>query len=196
MKVGKYYLIALGVIIVDQIIKLTVHFNMEMGVIGQKHVIGDVFKIYYILNPGMAFGATPGGGGGKIFLTIFRIIACGGIAYYIHRLYKQKYSKGLLIVGGFILGGALGNVVDSTFYGILLNNAPATAPYPLFHGQVIDMFYLDICDCLMPNWVPIIGGTALNLWPIFNFADASIFVSVIILLLWQKKLLKKPEPNL
>ena len=71
MKIGKYFLIALAVIIIDQIIKLTVHFNMEMGIMGQKLIVGDFFKLYYILNPGMAFGATPGGGNGKIFLTIF-----------------------------------------------------------------------------------------------------------------------------
>ena len=191
MKFWKYYLIALAVILVDQAIKLLVYHNMEMGVMGQIEIFGDYFKLYYILNPGMAFGATPGGGNGKLYLTLFRILACSGIGYYIYKLYKEGYKNGLLVLGGLILGGALGNVVDSTFYGIFLNNAPANAPFPLFHGQVIDMFFVDICDCLLPNWVPVMGGTYLNLWPIFNLADAAIFVSVGYILIWQKKIMAK-----
>ena len=186
MKVWKYFLIALVVIIIDQAVKLLVHFNMEMGPMGEIHLISDVFKLHYTLNEGMAFGITLGFEYGKLLLTLFRLFAVGLIGYYIIYLYKNGAQKGLLICAGMIMGGALGNVIDSLFYGVFLDNAPYDAPMIWFNGQVIDMFYLDIYEGYMPDWIPLIGGDWMSLWPIFNIADAAIFAAVTWIIIKQK----------
>ena len=138
MKIWKYYLIALIVILIDQGVKLFTHFNMELGPVGEIQLIGDVFKLHYTLNPGMAFGIILDFEYGKLFLSLFRIVAVIGIGFYIKYLYDSKAPKGLLICIGMILGGAVGNVLDSLFYGFAFNNAPYGSPTPWFHGQVID----------------------------------------------------------
>lgn len=186
MKVWVYFFVALIVIVVDQAVKLLVHYTMELGPVGEISVIGDVFKLHYTLNEGMAFGITLGFKYGKLVLTLFRLVAVGLIAYYILYLYKTGAQKGLLICVAMVLGGALGNVLDSIFYGVFLGNTPYHAPMDWFHGQVIDMFYLDIYEGHMPNWIPLIGGDWMSLWPIFNIADAAIFGAVVWILIKQK----------
>ena len=186
MKVGKYFLVALIVILVDQAVKLLVHFNMELGPVGEIQLIGDLFKLHYTLNEGMAFGITLGFEYGKLVLTLFRLVAVFYIGYLIITFSKKDVPNGLLICGGMILGGALGNVLDSTFYGVFLNNTPYDAPMDWFHGQVVDMFYLDLYEGYLPDWVPVLGGDWLSLWPIFNIADAAIFVAVAWVLIKQK----------
>ncbi len=185
--VYKYFLLTIGVIILDQVVKLLVHYNMELGLAGQIKVFDDWFKIHYTLNPGMAFGLELGSSNGKLFLTLFRIVAVVAIAYYLIYLYQKNVSTGLLWSMGLILGGAIGNVLDSTFYGVLLDNAPYGSPYPWFHGQVVDMFYIDIWEGILPDWIPGLGGQYYSLWPIFNIADASIFCGVSIILIFQKR---------
>lgn len=171
----------------DQAVKLLVHFNMDMGLAGQIPVLGDWFKLHYTLNPGMAFGMQLGSEYGKLFLTIFRLVAMVGIGYYLYYLAKKKVHSGLLWSVALILGGAIGNLIDSIFYGVFLDNAPYGSSTPWFHGQVVDMFYIDIWEGRVANWVPIFGGDHMALWPIFNIADASIFVGVTFILLMQKK---------
>lgn len=185
MKYTKYYILTIAIIVVDQFIKLATfkYFNYEGD---EVKVLGDWLKLHYITNPGMAGGIEFGGNYGKIFLSVFRLFAMAGIAYYLYVMAKKKMHSGLLWCVAGILGGAMGNVVDSTFYGKFLGLVTDNAFTPWFHGKVIDMFYVDICDCLIPNWVPLIGGTYYPLWPIFNLADASIFVSVIVILIFQK----------
>jgi signal peptidase II len=190
----RYFLLTLLVIVVDQAVKLLVHFNMEMGFIGQVKVIGDWFKLHYVLNPGMAFGMQIGHEYGKIILSVFRLLAVVGIAYYFLRLARRGAHPGLLWCGAAILGGAIGNVIDSTFYGVFLNNAPVDAPTPWFHGQVIDMFFFDIWEGLIPDWVPIWGGTYYST-PIFNVADAAIFLGVVTILLFQGTFFKEEKPQ-
>ena len=187
MKYFKFYLIAIGIIIIDQIVKLLVHFNMEMGSIGEILVFGDWFKLHYTENPGMAFGLEIGSDYGKLILTVFRLGAMGGIAYYLYYLIKKGVPTGLCISIALILGGAVGNVIDSTFYGVFLGNSPVGSPTPWFHGQVVDMFYVDIWEGYVNENIPIFGGRHMSLWPIFNVADASIFIGVSIILLFQKK---------
>lgn len=187
MKYYKYFLLSLGVIIIDQVVKLLVHFNMEMGMPGQIHVIGDFFKLYYLTNPGMAFGMKLDFEYGKLMLTVFRLFAMVGIGYYLYLLIQKGVHRGMLICIALILGGAIGNVVDSIFYGVFLNNAPVGVPTPWFYGQVIDMFYVDIWEGMIPSWVPGMGGKYMSLWPVFNVADASIFVGVFSILLFQKR---------
>ncbi|PTB90673.1 lipoprotein signal peptidase, partial [Marivirga lumbricoides] len=124
MKYYKYFFLALAVIVLDQAVKLFVHFNMELGANGQITVFGDWFKLYYTLNPGMAFGMQFGSEFGKLGLSLFRLVAMFFIAYYLYRLAKDDTHPGVLWSLALILGGAMGNVLDSTFYGVLLDNAP------------------------------------------------------------------------
>ena len=195
MKYFKFYLLSIGIIILDHVVKLVVHFNMEPGVAGQIQVFDDWFKLHYTLNPGMAFGMEIGSEYGKLVLTIFRLIAMVGIAYYLYILAKRKVHAGLIWSVALILGGAVGNVIDSAFYGVLLDNAPYDAVSPWFHGQVIDMFYIDIWEGRVADWVPLWGGDYIALWPIFNIADASIFVGVTIILIFQKRFFKEKEED-
>ena len=187
MKYWKYYLVALLVIVIDQLSKWAVHRYMPMGMPGEIPLLGDWFKLHYTLNPGMAFGVELPPPYGKILLTSFRLVAVTGIAYYIYKLWKQRAPNGLLVCIAMILGGALGNVIDSIFYGILYNNAPYGSPTPWFHGQVIDMLYVDIYEGILPASWPLVGGSHVSLWPIFNIADSAIFVGVALILLFQSR---------
>ncbi len=192
-EVVKYFGLSLIIIIVDQIIKILTHIYMMPGFNGEISLVGDLFKLHYTLNPGMAMGIEIGSAYGKTFLTIFRIFAMFVIGYYMFSLIKKQSPKGLILCISMILGGAVGNVIDSTFYGIWFGNSPIDAPSAWFNGQVIDMFYLDIWEGYLPSWIPIMGDKYYSLWPIFNFADASIFVSVIFLLIFQKKYFSENE---
>ena len=196
MKYFKYYLLSIGIILLDQTVKLLVYYNMEMGSVGQIPIFGDWFKLHYTLNPGMAFGMELGSEYGKLILTVFRLLAMIGIGYYLYVLAKKRVHPGLLWSVALILGGAIGNVIDSAFYGVLLDNAPYNAPTPWFHGQVIDMFYIDIWEGRVADWVPVWGGDYMALWPIFNIADASIFVGVTIILLMQNTFFNDDKHNL
>ncbi|WP_019948756.1 lipoprotein signal peptidase [Hymenobacter aerophilus] len=187
MKYWKYYLVALLVIVIDQLSKWAVHRYMPMGMAGEIPVFGDWFKLHYTLNPGMAFGVELPEPFGKMFLTLFRLVAVTGIAYYIYRLWKQHAPNALIICISLILGGAIGNLIDSIFYGVIYNNAPFGAPTPWLHGQVIDMLYVDIYEGILPSTWPLVGGSHLSLWPIFNIADAAIFVGVALILLFQNR---------
>jgi signal peptidase II len=191
MKYLKYFAIALLVIIIDQAVKMLVHYEMDFGTPGQIKVFGDWFKLHYTTNPGMAFGMQIGSEYGKLLLTSFRLIAMIGIGYYLYYIIKKNLHPAYIVCISMILGGAIGNLVDSVFYGVWLNNAPYNAPTPWLHGQVIDMFYIDIWEGFIPEWVPIWGGSYTALWPIFNIADASIFVGVTIILIFQGRFFKE-----
>lgn len=194
-----YYLISLGVIALDQIVKMVVHFNMELGSRGQIKIFGDWFKLHYLTNPGMAFGMEIGIEHGKLVLTLFRLAAMFAIGYYLFLLYQKQSNSGLLICIAMILGGAIGNLVDSIFYGVWLDNAPFDAPMPWFYGQVVDMFYIDIWEGRIADWVPILGGDYMALWPVFNVADASIFMGITFILIFQKRYFglsnEEPQPR-
>ncbi|SNS52082.1 signal peptidase II [Ekhidna lutea] len=191
----KYFLITLLIIIIDQIVKVVVHYNMDMGTKGQIMIFGDWFKLHYLTNPGMAFGMKLNFEYGKLILTVFRIGAMFAIGYYLYSLIKTKANSGLIICIALILGGAIGNLIDSVFYGIWFDNAPYDAPSPWFHGQVIDMFYIDIWEGYLPNWIPLLGGDYMALWPVFNIADASIFVAICFIIIFQKRYFKKEEES-
>ena len=189
----KYFGISLFVIALDQIVKMLVHFNMEMYAAGEIKVIGNLFRLYYLTNPGMAFGIKLDFEYGKMLLSLFRIGAMFAIGYYLYTLIKTGANKGFLVTVAMILGGAIGNLIDSIFYGVWLDNAPYDAPTPWFNGQVVDMFYIDLWKGHLPNWIPIIGGDYMALWPVFNIADASIFIAICIILIFQKRYFKKEE---
>ncbi len=183
----KYFGIALLVILIDQAVKMLVHFEMDFGTPGQILIFGEWFKLHYTTNPGMAFGMELGSEYGKLILTSFRLVAMVGIGYYLYYIIANKQNPVYILCISMILGGAIGNLVDSVFYGIWLNNAPYNAPTPWFHGQVVDMFYFDIWEGYLPDWIPIWGGSYTALWPIFNVADASIFIGVAIILIFQNR---------
>ena len=197
MKYTKYLSIALLMVIIDHIIKIWVHDNMILdSTASEIPLIGEWFRLHYTLNPGMAFGMQLPAPYGKVILSVFRLIAVGGIAWYIYSLSKKDTHWGLLTCMSLILGGALGNVIDSTFYGVLLDNAPEDAPTGWFYGQVIDMFYVRFpTTSRIPDWMPIWAGLPYST-PIFNFADASIFVGVVFILIFQRRFFLTDENTL
>ena len=134
----------------------------------------------------MAFGINFDFKYTKLILSLFRVIASIIIGYYLYLLISRKSNKMLLVCMSMILAGAIGNVIDSVFYGIIFDNAPLNSPFNLFYGQVIDMFYIDIWEGYIPSSIPILGGTYLSLWPVFNLADSYIFVGVAVLIIFQK----------
>ena len=189
LKYSKYFLLTLGMILLDQAVKIWVHYNIVLG--EEIPVFGDWFKLHYILNEGMAFGLRLNWEYGKLALTVFRLLAMVFISIYLYRMAKRGTHSGLLWSIALILGGAIGNVIDSTLYGVLFNNAPYDAVTPWFHGKVIDMFYLDVWEGTVADWVPFWGGEQLALWPIFNVADASIFAGVALIIIFQKRFFAK-----
>lgn len=182
----KYLFLTLILILVDQAIKLWMYYDVLPNHYGEIDLIPDFFKLHYVENKGMAFGMELGGEYGKLILTTFRLAAMVGICWYLVHLAQKNAHSGLLWSIAAVLGGAIGNVIDSTFYGVFLNNAPIGVSTPWFHGQVIDMFYAYGLDGQYPDWIPFIGGD-FNTTPIFNFADACIFCGVVSILIFQQK---------
>ena len=161
----------------------------------------ELFKLHFVENNGMAFGITFGGEMGKLFLTLFRIVAVCALGYFIKLLIDKKSSYSLIISFGLILAGALGNIVDSTFYGLLFSDSfhggvaefmPAEGGYgKLFHGKVVDMLHLVILRGVYPDWVPYLGNTPFLFFkPVFNIADVAISAGVINIILFQRAFFK------
>ena len=155
----------------------------------------------------MAFGMEFGGEAGKLFLTLFRIAAVCAIGYGVVYLIKKKYHRGLILNVSLIFAGALGNIIDSTFYGMIFNESTYFAPaklFPpgggyasLFHGRVVDMFYFPLIEGIFPQWVPVWGGQDFVFFrPVFNIADAAISVGVILILIFQKHYFKEEKKEI
>jgi signal peptidase II len=182
----KFLFLTFILILIDQAIKLWMFYDVLPNHYGEIDLIPDFFKLHYVENKGMAFGMELGGEYGKLILTTFRLGAMVGICWYLVHLARRNAHSGLLWSIAAVLGGAIGNVIDSTFYGVFLKNAPAGVSTPWFHGQVIDMFYAYGLDRQYPDWIPFLGGEY-NTTPIFNFADACIFCGVVSILIFQQR---------
>ena len=185
-------LIVVGVLLVDQLIKIWVKTNMTLH---EQIEILSWFKIVFIENNGMAYGMEIGS---KLVLSLFRVVAISVLGYYIIGQVKLQARWGYLVCLSMIFAGAVGNLIDSMFYGLVFN---ASSPYylsyfvpfgtgyaPFLMGKVVDMFYFPLIESDWPSWVPSVGGDHFVFFsPVFNFADASISVSVVLLLLFYRK---------
>ena len=196
MNLRKAYLIVFIILLVDQITKIYIKTNFVYGESGQIDVT-SWFKILLIENEGMAWGTVIPGLYGKLFLTIFRLVAVTGIGYWLWDSVTRKHSSNYLIVAiSLILAGAFGNIIDSVFYGVIFDdsyNHLATLftdkPYGTwFHGKVVDMLYFPLFEGNFPSWFPIWGGNHFKFFnAIFNIADMAISTGVGILLVFNKK---------
>ena len=173
------------VVLADQVSKILVKTNMFLG--QSYSVFGDWFYIHFTENYGMAFGIQFGGEIGKFFLTFFRLLAAGLIAYYIRYLIYQKQAPtGFVLSICLIFSGALGNILDSLFYGVIFGYDT------YFFGRVVDMLYFPLWEGTFPSWLPFWGGSDFLFFrPVFNIADSAITIGVILILLFYRNQLKE-----
>ena len=206
---GKHLIfLILLILAADQALKFYIKLNYYAG---EEHVIiGNWFRLHFVENEGMAWGWKFGGDWGKIALTLFRLVAVIWGSFLIRDFIAKKYSRGFLICASLIYAGALGNLIDSLFYGVIFEQSspitqnvarlfPPEGGYAsLLHGKVVDMLYFPlITNAHFPSWVPVWGGEEFEFFrPVFNLADASISVGVIVLLLFQNKLMKREEEKM
>jgi len=185
----KPFFLATIIIVLDQVIKTWVRTHMDFN--QEIHFLGSRGMLRYTENNGMAFGWEIGGSWGKLVLTIFRIVAVLGIGYGLIHLIRHKYHRGLIMCVALIFAGALGNIIDSTFYGLIYQHRD------LFQGRVVDMFYFPLFKGTYPSWFPVWHGQSFEFFePIFNLADSAISVGVILILIYQKRYFKHEVPEI
>ncbi|PJB15195.1 MAG: lipoprotein signal peptidase [Flavobacteriales bacterium CG_4_9_14_3_um_filter_32_8] len=202
--------ITIFILLIDQSLKIWVKTHLYLS--QEFPLIGDWFYIHFTENKGMAFGMEFGGEYGKLFLSLFRVVAVFAIGYYLFRLPKTTH-KGLKISVALIFAGAIGNILDSAFYGLIFNDSfhqiatflPEEGGYaPFLHGWVVDMFWFPLLEGNFPEWLPFWGGDQFLFFrPVFNVADASISVGISIIFIFNKKFFSKkveeethPSPSL
>jgi signal peptidase II len=197
MSLGKKSLLFIILILIaDQILKIWVKTHMQIG--DEIHLFGKFGMLHFIENNGMAFGMEMGGKTGKFILSLFRIIAIFGIGWFLSSLISKKSNPGLIFAVSAIMAGAIGNLIDSAFYGIIFNESynqqailfPPEGGYSSFlHGRVVDMFYFPIINTHWPDWSPFKPGESFVFFrPVFNIADSSITCGVLSIILFQKKM--------
>jgi signal peptidase II len=197
----KSILLIFLLLLADQTVKIWIKTHMMLG--QEFHVMGRWFIIHFTENNGMAFGLEFGGEWGKIILSSFRIIAVAGIGVYMGWLIRNKAPNGFVLAIAFIFAGAVGNIIDSMFYGMIFNHSygqvamlfPPDGGYDTFlHGKVVDMLYFPILQGTFPHWVPFWGSQEFVFFrPVFNLADSSITTGVLIILIFQRKFFKHKE---
>jgi signal peptidase II len=212
----RHIAIIIGLLVIaDQALKLYIKTHYLLN--DHQNVIGSGFQLYFVENPGMAYGWKFGGNMGKMALTIFRLFAVIFGTWYLGKLIKQHQHKGFIICAALIYAGALGNLIDSAFYGMIFDKGmkfnAAINDYDYYqglaqfskhgytsflHGNVVDMLYFPVIHGKFPNWVPFWGGDTFEFFrPIFNLADAAISTGVISILVFQKSFFRqrKNEEN-
>jgi len=199
MSIKKSLLIIVLVLLVDQVSKIYIKTHFALG---DSYEVFEWFKIHFIENSGAAWGAKLNDflpiseNSAKLILTVFRLFAVAGIGYWLFDSIKKQSSRTLVLAVSLIFAGALGNIIDSVFYGVLFNDSIGQVatlfseePYGgLFFGKVVDMLYFPMIDSTWPAWVPYFGGSNFSFFdPVFNVADTAISTGVGILLVFNKK---------
>ncbi len=200
MTLKKSIALIILIILIDQASKIYIKTNF---IIGQSESVFSWFKIYFLENEGMAWGTKIPGEYGKLFLTVFRIFAVFGIMYWLVSSFKKNASNFLTVAISLIFAGAVGNIIDSVFYGVIFNDSYHSVatlfsdqPYGrYFYGKVVDMFYFPIIEnAQFPEWMPFIGGKYFTFFnAVFNVADFAISVGIGILIVFNKKAFKETE---
>ena len=199
MSVGKKSaLFIFLILLIDQTLKIWIKTNMQIG--DEIRLFGNWGVLHFIENNGMAFGMEMGGKPGKLILSVFRIIAIFGITWFLVSLIQRKTNTALVLAVSAILAGAVGNIIDSAFYGMIFTESynqvatifPDGGGYSSFlHGKVVDMFYFPVINTHWPDWSPIKPGQSLIFFrPVFNVADSAITCGVISIILFQKKMFR------
>lgn len=189
-------LIICSILLLDQLIKIWIKTNMYLG---EEIEIARWCIIHFTENNGMAFGMELGGDYGKLFLSVFRLVFVSAMAWYLVKLVREKASPLFITIVSLVFAGAVGNIIDSVFYGVLFSSSefgsiaqllPAEGGYSSFlHGKVVDMFYFPLISGNFPEWLPVWGGEPFLFFrPVFNLADASISVGVMLWILFQKRI--------
>ena len=194
MSLKKATIIILLVLLIDQISKVYIKTHF---VLGEEIRVFDWFRILFVENEGMAWGAKIPGTYGKLFLTLFRLVAIVGIGYWLWDAVRKHASRILIVSVSLIFAGAFGNIIDSVFYGIIFGDShhqvaafmPEAGGYgTLFHGKVVDMLYFPLCKGYLPEWIPFWGGDYFTFFePVFNIADSSISIGVALLIIFNKR---------
>jgi len=195
---NKSLLLIFSILLIDQVLKIIIKTNMVIG--EEIPLLGNWFRIHFLENNGMAFGMEWGGKAGKVALSVFRMMAIIGIAWYLDSIIRKKASLGLILSVSAIIAGASGNLIDSAFYGMIFSESwhttavlfPEGGGYSSFLlGRVVDMFYFPLIDTHWPDWSPIKPGQSFIFFrPVFNIADASITMGVLSILFFQKRFLE------
>ncbi|MDY6380821.1 MAG: lipoprotein signal peptidase [Bacteroidales bacterium] len=205
----KPLILILLILVIDQLIKIYVKTHFAIG--DDVKVLGlDWFRIHFLENKGMAFGMSFGNTIGKFLLTLIRVVLSVAIFIYMNKLIKRGEKKIIIYSFALIFAGAVGNIIDCLFYGIIFNEStvfaaatmfPAEGGYaPFLFGRVVDMFYFPLIDTTWPDWIPFVGGNNFRFFnAIFNFADASITIGVVLLLvsyIWLSKSKKNNQEDI